>query len=97
MPHNRLLLADLERAIDLLKQSDENRLDFAPDPEVSADIRELTDVETYPIDSHLVNLQARFTAVVKAGHKLASRAPSDYVSNLIRACARMAPPSDDRS
>lgn len=97
MAHNRLLLSDLERAIDLLKQSDVNRLDFAPDPNVSSDIRELTDVETYPIDSHLANLQARLEAVVKAGNKLTPRAPSSYVSRLIVACAKLAPPSDDRA
>lgn len=95
MPHNRLLLADLERAIDLLKQSDERSLDFAPDPEVSADIRKITGLETYPIDSHRENLQARFEAVVKAGDKLEPRAASDYVSKLIAACARLAPLSDD--
>ena len=89
------LLADLERAFDLLKQVDESRLDFAPDPNVSADIRELTGLETYPADSHLANLQARIEAVVKAGSGLGSRDPSDYVSKLIVACVRLAPPSDD--
>ena len=89
------LLADLGRAFDLLKQIDENRLDFVPDPNVSADILELTGLETYPVDSHLSNLQARIDAVVKAGDKLESRAPSDYVSKLIVACVRLAPPSDD--
>ncbi len=89
------LLADLERAFDLLKQVDESRLDFAPDPNVSADIRELTGLETYPVDSHLANLQARIEAVVKAGDKLEPRDPSDYVSKLIVACVRLAPPSDD--
>jgi hypothetical protein len=89
------LLADLGRAFDLLKQIDENRLDFVPDPNVSPDILELTGLETYPVDSHLSNLQARIDAVVKAGDKLGSRAPSDYVSKLIVACVRLAPPSDD--
>ena len=89
------LLADLERAFDLLNQVDENRLDFAPDRNVSADIRELTGLETYPVDSHLANLQARIEAVVKAGDKLEPRDPSDYVSKLIVACVRLAPPSDD--
>lgn len=89
------LLADLERAFDLLKQVDESSLDFAPDPKVSPDIRELTGLEMYPQDSHLANLQARIEAVVKAGDKLVSRAPSDYVSKLIVACVRLAPPSDD--
>jgi len=89
------LLADLERALDLLKQVDESRLDFAPDPNVSLDIRELTGVETYPVDSHLANLRARIKAVVKAGNELDPRDPSDYVSKLIVACVRLAPPSDD--
>jgi hypothetical protein len=89
------LLADLERALDLLKQVDESRLDFAPDPNVSPDIRELTGVETYPVDSHLANLRARIKAVVKAGNELDPRDPSDYVSKLIVACVRLAPPSDD--
>jgi hypothetical protein len=90
-----LLLADLERAFDLLNQVDESRLDFAPDRNVSADIRELTGLETYPVDSHLANLQARIEAVVKAGDKLEPRDPSDYVSKLIVACVRLAPPSED--
>ena len=89
------LLADLERAFDLLKQIDESRLDFAPDPNVSTDIRELTGLQVYPVDSHLTNLQARIEAVVKAGNRLGSRDPSDYVSKLIVACVRLAPPSDD--
>ena len=89
------LLADLERALDLLKQVDESRLDFAPDPNVSSDIRALTGVETYPVDSHLANLRARIEAVVKAGDELDPRDPSDYVSKLIVACVRLAPPSDD--
>jgi hypothetical protein len=92
---NTLLLADLERAFDLLKQVDESRLDFLPDPNVSADIRELTGLETYPVDSHQANLQARIEAVVKAGDKLGPRGPSDYVSKLIVACVKLAPPSDD--
>lgn len=89
------LLIDLERAFDLLKQVDEGKLEFAPDPNVSTDIRELTGLETYPVDSHLANLRARIEAVVKAGDKLGSRDPSDYVSKLIIACVRLAPPSDD--
>ncbi len=89
------LLADLERAFDLLNQVDESRLDFAPDANVSLDVRELTGLETYPIDSHQANLQARIEAVVKAGDKLEPRAPSDYVSKLIVACVKLAPPSDD--
>jgi hypothetical protein len=88
-------LADLERAFDLLNQVDESRLDFAPDGNVSPDIRELTNLETYPVDSHLANLQARIEAVIKAGDKLEPRDPSDYVSKLIVACVRLAPPSDD--
>ena len=89
------LLADLERAFDLLKQIDEGKLDFAPDPNVSADIRELTGLQAYPVDSHLTNLRARIEAVVKSGDKLGPRDPSDYVSKLIVECVRLAPPSDD--
>ncbi len=89
------LLADLERAFDLLKQVDEDRLDFTPDPNVSPDIRTITGVQMYPVDSHLVNLQARIEAVIKAGDQLDPRDPSDYVSKLIVACVRLAPPSDD--
>ena len=89
------LLADLERAFDLLNQVDESKLDFAPDGNVSPDIRELTGLEAYPIDSHRANLQARIEAVVQAGDKLEPRDPSDYVSKLIVACVRLAPPSDD--
>jgi hypothetical protein len=89
------LLVDLERALDLLKQVDESKLEFAPDPAVSADIRELTGVESYPVDSHLANLRARIRAVAKAADKLESREPSDYVSRLIVSCVRLAPPSDD--
>jgi hypothetical protein len=88
-------LADLERALDLLRQVDESRLDFDPDPNVSSDIRALTGVETYPVESHLANLRARIEAVVKAGNELDPRDPSDYVSKLIVACVRLAPPSDD--
>ncbi|MFT6435582.1 MAG: hypothetical protein ACJAVI_003637 [Candidatus Azotimanducaceae bacterium] len=89
------LLTDLERASDLLTQVDESRLDFAPDGDVSPDIRELTGVEIYPIESHAANLRARIEAVVTAGDKLEPRAPSDYVSKLIGACVRLAPPSED--
>lgn len=92
---NTALLADLERAIDLLRPLDENLLDFEPDPNVSADIRELTGVERYPTESHLANMQARIDAVVEAGERLESRAPSAYVARLIVACVRLAPPSDD--
>ena len=89
------LLADLERALDLLKQVDESKLDFDPDPNVSPDICELTGLDAYPVNSHLANLRARFKAVEKAGNKLDPREPSDYVSKLIVACVRLAPPSDD--
>jgi hypothetical protein len=92
---NTLLLADLERAFNLLNQVDESKLDFDPDGNVSPDIRELTDLETYPVDSHRANLQARIKAVLKAGDKLEPRDPSDYVSKLIVACVRLAPSSDD--
>ena len=90
------LLADLGRAFELLSRMDESRLDFAPDGEVSADIRELTGIERYPVDSHKENLQARIDAVVKAGDKLKPRAASEYVSKLIPACVKLGPPSDDR-
>ena len=92
---NTQLLADLERAFNLLNQVDEKNLDFDPDENVSADIRELTGLERYPVDSHLANLRARIEAVEKAGDKLESRDPSEYVSKLIIACVRLAPPSDD--
>ncbi len=89
------LLADLERASSLLQQVEEDRLDFGPDPDVSSDIRELTGVSSYPTDSHRANLQARIEAVVRAGDELASRDPSEYVSKLIVACMKLAPPIDD--
>jgi hypothetical protein len=92
---NTRLLADLERAFDLLRQVDESRLDFDPDGNVSPDIRELTGIEHYPMDSHRINLQSRIDAVLKAGDRLEPRQPSDYVSKLIVACVRLAPPSDD--
>jgi hypothetical protein len=88
-------LVDLERALDLLMQVDESKLEFDPDANVSADICELTGLQTYPVDSHLANLRARIKAVVQAGDKLGSREPSDYVSKLIVACVRLAPPSED--
>jgi len=88
-------LADLERALELLKQVDESRLDFTPDAKVSADVHALTGLEVYPVDSHLANLQARIEAVIKAGDRLDPRDPSDYVSQLIVAYVRLAPPSDD--
>ena len=78
-----------------MKQVDESSLDFAPDPNVSADVRELTGVEAYPVGSHRANLRARIGAVQKAGDRLDSREPSDYVSKIIVACVRLAPPSDD--
>ena len=89
------LKADLERAIELLRQIDEAGLDFEPDPTVSADIRELTGVESYPAGSHLENIRARLAAVEQAGDRLEPRAPSAYVSRLIVDCVRLAPPSDD--
>lgn len=92
---NTRLLADLERAFNLLNQVDERNLDFDPDENVSPDIRELTGLETYPVDSHHANLRARIEAVENAGEKLEPRDPSDYVSKLIIACVRLAPPSDD--
>ena len=89
------LLADLERALELLQQVDESRLDFDPDPTVSADIKTLTNIESYPTDSHQQNLEARIHAVATAGDRLEARNPSEYVSGLIVACVRLAPPSDD--
>ena len=92
---NTPLLADLERAIDLLKQVDESKLDFSPDATVSEDIQELTGLKEYPVDSHLANMKARIEAVIKAGDQLESRAPSDYVSKIIVSSVRLSPPSDD--
>jgi len=92
----RALLVDLERASDLLNQVDESKLDFTPDGNVSQDIRELTNLETYPVDSHRANLAARIEAVIKAGDKLESRDASDYVSKLIVECMKLGPPTDDR-
>lgn len=89
------LIADLHRAVDLLGQVDERSLDFPPDPTVSADVRALTGVESYPVESHLANLQARIAAVSKAGEELRARDASAYVSRLIVACVRLAPASDD--
>ena len=89
------LVVDLGRALDLLKQVDESKLDFDPDENVSADIRELTGLQTYPVDTHQANLRARIEAVVQAGDRLGPRDPSEYVSKLIVACVRLAPPSDD--
>ncbi len=92
---NTPLLADLHRAIDLVRQVDEARLEFLPDAQVSDDVQKLTGLNAYPVDSHLSNMLARVEAVIKAGDQLESRAPSDYVSKLIIACVRLAPPSDD--
>jgi len=89
------LLGDLERALHILEQVDEEKLDFAPDPTVSADVRKLTGLETYPANTHRENLLARIDAVVNAGDKLEPREASAYVSKLIVACVRLAPPSDD--
>ena len=89
------LLADLERALDLLNQVDESSLEFLPDPNVSVDVRALTGIASYPVDSHRANMRARIDAVVQAGDGLESRDPSEYVTKLIVACVRLAPPSDD--
>ena len=51
------LLDDLRRALDLLSQVDESSLDFPPDPNVSADIRDLTGLSAYPVDSHRDNMK----------------------------------------
>ena len=89
------LLADLGRAMELLKQVDESKLEFAPDPSVSDDVRALTGMDAYPVDSHQSNLRARIRAVEQAGDRLQPREPSEYVSRLIVDCVRLAPPSDD--
>ena len=87
-------MADLERALELLRRVDESKLEFPPDPNVSSDIRELTEVLEYPTKTHIENLSARITAVAKAGDRLKSRDASSYVSKLIIACVRLAPPDD---
>ena len=92
---NTRLLADLGRALELLEQVDESELDFPPDPTVSDDVRELTGLSEYPTGSHRENVHARIEAVFKAGKKLEPRGASEYVSNLIVACVKLAPPSDD--
>ncbi len=90
------LLADLARARELMRQVDESQLDFAPDPTVSPDIAELTDLKSYPTESHVANLKARIAAVKQTeGQLAAERAPSDYVARLILACVKLSPPSDD--
>ena len=91
---NSIIMADLERALQLLRQVDESKLGFSPNPNVSSDIKELTGVLEYPTKTHLENLRARITAVAKAGDRLKSRDASIYVSKLIIACARLAPPDD---
>lgn len=95
MPHSPLL-ADLERALELVSRLDESQLDFAPDGEVSADIREITGLASYPVSSHKENVQARINAVLQARDKLKPRVASNYVSKLIPACAKLGPASDDR-
>jgi len=90
------LLLDLERAYELLRQVDESRLDFVPDGNVSPDIMKITGLETYPVNSHQANLKARIEAVEKAGSELVKRDTSEYVSNLVTACIKLGPPSDDR-
>ena len=92
---NTALLADLDRALELLRQVDESELDFPPDGESSADIRELTGIESYSTSSHKENLQDRIAAVVEAGDKLKPRVSSKYVTKLIPACVKLAPPVDD--
>jgi len=92
---NTRLLADLERALELLGQVDESKLTFSPDPNVSPDIQKLTGLKEYPAGTHRENMEARIAAVIRAGDKLEPRDPSDYVSKLIIACVRLAPPSDD--
>jgi|GEM_PF-856193 len=89
------LVADLERALELVSQVDETKLSFSPNPEVSSDVQKLTGVDTYPVDTHRANVRARLEAVLKAGDQLPSRNPSDYVSQLIVECVRLTPSSDD--
>ena len=91
---NSIIMADLERALELLRQVDESKLDFSPDPNVSSDIRELTDVIQYPTSTHMENLEARISAVAKAGDSLKTRGASSYVSKLIISCVKLAPPDD---
>ena len=79
-----------------MNQVDESDLDFAPDGVVSADIRKLTNLQEYPVDSHRSNLKARIEAVKKAGDKLDSRDTSEYVSKLVVECMKLGPPTDDR-
>ena len=55
----------------------------------------LTGLKEYPTDTHRANMHARIEAVRKAGNQLEPRGPSEYVSRLIVACVRLAPPSDD--
>ena len=92
---NTRLLADLERALDLLEQVDETKLEFAPDPEVSPDVHALTGVSRYPLESHAENVKARISAVMRAGDALQPRGPSGYIAKLIVVCARLAPPNEN--
>lgn len=94
METNRLL-ADLERALDLVDQVDESRLGFPPDPTVSADVQQLTGIESYPTESHRANVKARMAAVRQAGEQLEPRDASSYKSMLIVACVQLSLPSDD--
>ena len=91
---NSVIMADLERALQLLERVDQSKLEFSPNPTVSPDIRELTGVLEYPTKTHLENLKARIAAVAKAGDKLKTRDASSYVSKLIIACVSLAPPDD---
>jgi hypothetical protein len=43
----------------------------------------------------IAGLLVHFDAVISAGDRLDPREPSEYVSKLIVACVRLAPPSDD--
>lgn len=89
------LVADLERALQLVEQVDEHELGFLPDPDVSDDVREITGITAYPTDSHRHNVKARLDAVLRAGDALQPRGASVYVSRLIAACGRLAPRGDD--
>ena len=66
---NSIIMADLKRALELLKQVDESDLKFSPASNVLTDIYELTGIEEYPTKTHLENLKTRIFAVSKAGGK----------------------------
>ena len=91
---NHTILADLDRAMQLLKQVDERDLNFFPDPSASSDIMALTNITEYPTETHMANLVARIDAVIKAGDELETRGASDYVTKIIFTCIKLVPPDD---